>query len=144
MYLVGKAPDGRRKKKILARMLNLITKMCKGTNGGLYRCLVLVFQEYLVVMCPHSREQTYLNWAADIVLNVSGFWLNFLSLIGQEPSLKSMLCKIGNEMALLHDLLNKMEAEVQQQEKLNNLLKVMLFFFFFLFIKCWKIQRNCC
>ncbi|XP_065513080.1 spindle and kinetochore-associated protein 1 [Caloenas nicobarica] len=43
--------------------------------------------------------------------------------IGQEPSLKSMLCKIGNEMALLHDLLNKMEAEVQQQEKLNNLLK---------------------
>ncbi|NXW88523.1 SKA1 protein, partial [Alopecoenas beccarii] len=43
--------------------------------------------------------------------------------IGQESSLKSMLCKIGNEMALLHDLLNQMEAEVQQQEKLNNLLK---------------------
>ncbi|NXY74732.1 SKA1 protein, partial [Glareola pratincola] len=43
--------------------------------------------------------------------------------IGQEPSLKSMLCKIGQEMILLHDLLNKMEAEVQQQEKLKNLLK---------------------
>ncbi|NWX77798.1 SKA1 protein, partial [Alca torda] len=43
--------------------------------------------------------------------------------IGQEPSLKSMLCKIGQEMVLLHDLLNKMEAEVQQQEKLKNLLK---------------------
>ncbi|KGL92196.1 Spindle and kinetochore-associated protein 1, partial [Charadrius vociferus] len=43
--------------------------------------------------------------------------------IGQEPSLKSMLCKIGHEMVLLHDLLNKMEAEVQQQEKLKNLLK---------------------
>ncbi|NXW35948.1 SKA1 protein, partial [Phaetusa simplex] len=43
--------------------------------------------------------------------------------IGQEPSLKSMLCKIGQEMVLLHDLLNKMEAEVQQQEKLKNVLK---------------------
>ncbi|KAM6364085.1 SKA complex subunit 1 [Pluvialis apricaria] len=43
--------------------------------------------------------------------------------IGQEPSLKSMLCKIGHEIILLHDLLNKMEAEVQQQEKLKNLLK---------------------
>ncbi|KAF1442485.1 SKA1 protein, partial [Pygoscelis papua] len=43
--------------------------------------------------------------------------------IGQVPSLKSMLCKIGHEMVLLHDLLNKMETEVQQQEKLKNLLK---------------------
>ncbi|XP_068279836.1 spindle and kinetochore-associated protein 1 [Nyctibius grandis] len=43
--------------------------------------------------------------------------------IGQEPSLKSMLCKIGHEMVFLHDLLNKMEAEVQEQEKLKNLLK---------------------
>ncbi|NWW55253.1 SKA1 protein, partial [Pedionomus torquatus] len=43
--------------------------------------------------------------------------------IGQEPSLKSMISKIGQEMVLLHDLLNKMEAEVQQQEKLKNLLK---------------------
>ncbi|XP_009664405.2 spindle and kinetochore-associated protein 1 [Struthio camelus] len=43
--------------------------------------------------------------------------------IGQEPSLKSMLCKIGHEMVLLNELLNKMEMEVQQQEKLKNLLK---------------------
>ncbi|NXL09151.1 SKA1 protein, partial [Mesembrinibis cayennensis] len=46
-----------------------------------------------------------------------------LRSIGQEPSLKSMLCKTGDEMVLLHDLLNKMETEVQQQEKLINLLK---------------------
>lgn len=32
-------------------------------------------------------------------------------------------------MVLLHDLLNKMEMEVQQQEKLKNLLKVIFFFF---------------
>ncbi|NXL67357.1 SKA1 protein, partial [Chordeiles acutipennis] len=43
--------------------------------------------------------------------------------IGQEPSLKSMLGKIRHEMLLLHDLLNKMETEVQQQEKKKNLLK---------------------
>ncbi|XP_014816280.1 PREDICTED: spindle and kinetochore-associated protein 1 [Calidris pugnax] len=43
--------------------------------------------------------------------------------IGQEPSLSSMLSKIGQDVVLLHDLLNKMEAEVQQHEKLNNLLK---------------------
>ncbi|NWT41404.1 SKA1 protein, partial [Chroicocephalus maculipennis] len=35
--------------------------------------------------------------------------------IGQEPSLKSMLCKIGQEMVVLHDLLNKMEAEELQK-----------------------------
>lgn len=58
---------------------------------------------------------------------VLAFWLNVFSLTGQEPSLKSMLCKIGHEMVLLHDLLNKMEAEVQQQEKLKNLLKVIFF-----------------
>ncbi|XP_054664967.1 spindle and kinetochore-associated protein 1-like [Grus americana] len=43
--------------------------------------------------------------------------------IGQEPSLSSMLCKIGHEVVLLNDLLNKLESEVQQQEKLKNLLK---------------------
>lgn len=32
-------------------------------------------------------------------------------------------------MVLLHDLLNKMEMEVQQQEKLKNLLKVIVFLF---------------
>ncbi|XP_010139171.1 PREDICTED: spindle and kinetochore-associated protein 1-like, partial [Buceros rhinoceros silvestris] len=46
-----------------------------------------------------------------------------LRSIGQEPSLKSMLCKIGHEMVHLHDLLNQMESEVQQQEKLKNTLK---------------------
>ncbi|KFQ28522.1 Spindle and kinetochore-associated protein 1, partial [Merops nubicus] len=46
-----------------------------------------------------------------------------LRSIGQEPSLRSMLCKTGQEMALLHDLLNKTEAEVREQEKLKNLLK---------------------
>ena len=65
------------------------------------------------------------KWDFGFVLEV--FWLNVLSLTGQEPSLKSMLCKIGNEMVLLHDLLNKMETEVQQQEKLKNLLKVIFF-----------------
>ncbi|NXI35279.1 SKA1 protein, partial [Galbula dea] len=46
-----------------------------------------------------------------------------LRSIGQEPSLKSMLGKISQEMVLLHDLLNQMESEVQQQEKLKSLLK---------------------
>lgn len=59
---------------------------------------------------------------------VWAFWLTVLSLAGQEPSLKSMLCKVGHEMGLLHDLLNQMESEVQQQEKLKNALKVMFFF----------------
>ncbi|NXX80071.1 SKA1 protein, partial [Urocolius indicus] len=43
--------------------------------------------------------------------------------IGQQPSFKSMLYKIGQDVVLLHDLLSKMEAEVQQQEKLKNRLK---------------------
>uniref|UniRef100_A0A8C8SIL5 SKA complex subunit 1 n=1 Tax=Pelusios castaneus TaxID=367368 RepID=A0A8C8SIL5_9SAUR len=43
--------------------------------------------------------------------------------MGQEPSLKSVLHKIGHEMFLLNDLLNKMELEVQHQEKLKNSLK---------------------
>ncbi|KFQ12527.1 Spindle and kinetochore-associated protein 1, partial [Leptosomus discolor] len=42
---------------------------------------------------------------------------------GQEPSVKSVLPEIGQEMSILHDLMNKMEAEVQRQEQLNNLLK---------------------
>ncbi|KYO28899.1 spindle and kinetochore-associated protein 1 isoform B [Alligator mississippiensis] len=43
--------------------------------------------------------------------------------IDQEPSLKSVLCKIGHEMSLLNELLNRMEIEVQHQEKLKNTLK---------------------
>ncbi|KFP28832.1 Spindle and kinetochore-associated protein 1, partial [Colius striatus] len=46
-----------------------------------------------------------------------------LRSIGQEPSLKLVLYKIGQEVVLLHDLLNKMETEVQQQERLKNRLK---------------------
>ncbi|XP_005296934.2 spindle and kinetochore-associated protein 1 isoform X2 [Chrysemys picta bellii] len=45
--------------------------------------------------------------------------------MGQEPSLKSVLCKIGHEMFLLNGLLNKMEIEVEHQEKLKNSLKEM-------------------
>jgi len=57
------------------------------------------------------------------------FGLNVLSLTGQELSYNSMLCKIRYEIVLVHDLLNKMEAEIEQQEKLKNLLKVIFFFF---------------
>ncbi|NXN19290.1 SKA1 protein, partial [Indicator maculatus] len=46
-----------------------------------------------------------------------------LRRIGEEPSLKSMLCKIGKEIIVSHGLLNKMEMEVQQQEKLRDSLK---------------------
>ncbi|NXL84964.1 SKA1 protein, partial [Alectura lathami] len=46
-----------------------------------------------------------------------------LRSIGQEPCFQSMLGRIGCEMILLQDLLNKMEMQVQQQEKLNNSLK---------------------
>ncbi|XP_043402738.1 spindle and kinetochore-associated protein 1 isoform X2 [Chelonia mydas] len=45
--------------------------------------------------------------------------------MGQEPSLKSVLSKIGHEMFLLSGLLNKMEIEVEHQEKLKNSLKEM-------------------
>uniref|UniRef100_A0A8C4UKV4 Uncharacterized protein n=1 Tax=Falco tinnunculus TaxID=100819 RepID=A0A8C4UKV4_FALTI len=60
------------------------------------------------------------------------FWLNVLSLTGREPSLRYMFSKIGREIILLHGLLNKMETEVEEQEKLKNSLKVI---FFFLFVK---------
>ncbi|XP_005242961.1 spindle and kinetochore-associated protein 1 [Falco peregrinus] len=46
-----------------------------------------------------------------------------LRRIGREPSLRSMFSKIGCEIILLHGLLNKMETEVEEQEKLKNLLK---------------------
>ncbi|XP_075788789.1 SKA complex subunit 1 isoform X2 [Pelodiscus sinensis] len=45
--------------------------------------------------------------------------------MGQEPSLKSVLCKIGHEMFLANELLNKMEIEVEKQERLKNSLKEM-------------------
>ncbi|XP_010084315.1 PREDICTED: spindle and kinetochore-associated protein 1-like, partial [Pterocles gutturalis] len=46
--------------------------------------------------------------------------------IGREPSLRSMLYKIGHETVLLHELLNKMEAEVQDKKKQKDLLKELL------------------
>ncbi|XP_009863562.1 PREDICTED: spindle and kinetochore-associated protein 1-like, partial [Apaloderma vittatum] len=41
----------------------------------------------------------------------------------QEPSFRSVLSKIRHETILVHDLLDKLESEIQHQEKLNNLLK---------------------
>ncbi|NXI49988.1 SKA1 protein, partial [Chloroceryle aenea] len=43
--------------------------------------------------------------------------------IGQDPSLKDTLYKIRHEMVSLHDLLDKMESEVKEREKLKNSLK---------------------
>ncbi|NWV83769.1 SKA1 protein, partial [Dasyornis broadbenti] len=41
----------------------------------------------------------------------------------ENQSCKSVLNKIGNEVILVHDLLNQMETEIKQQEKLKDLLK---------------------
>ncbi|XP_064032704.1 spindle and kinetochore-associated protein 1 [Pogoniulus pusillus] len=41
----------------------------------------------------------------------------------EDPGLKTVLCKVGKEIGVLHSLLNQMEVEVQQQEKLRDLLK---------------------
>ncbi|NWU93513.1 SKA1 protein, partial [Upupa epops] len=46
-----------------------------------------------------------------------------LRSIGQEASLKSMLGKIGPEMGILHDLLSRLEREVEQQERLKSSLQ---------------------
>ncbi|NXI12496.1 SKA1 protein, partial [Irena cyanogastra] len=43
--------------------------------------------------------------------------------IGEDDSRKPVLHKIRNEVILVHDLLNKMESEVKQQEKLKDSLK---------------------
>nr|XP_033790422.1 spindle and kinetochore-associated protein 1 isoform X2 [Geotrypetes seraphini]XP_033790433.1 spindle and kinetochore-associated protein 1 isoform X2 [Geotrypetes seraphini] len=45
--------------------------------------------------------------------------------IGQNQSLASVLSKITHEMPVLHDLLDKMELEVQRQEKLTESLKAL-------------------
>ncbi|NXK41206.1 SKA1 protein, partial [Piprites chloris] len=42
---------------------------------------------------------------------------------GEEKCLKGILHKVGKDMILLNDLLDKMETEVNQQEKLKNLLQ---------------------
>ncbi|KAM4879309.1 SKA complex subunit 1 [Sylvia borin] len=43
--------------------------------------------------------------------------------IGQDEYRKSVVHKIQNKVIFVHDLLNKMETEVKQQEKLRDLLK---------------------
>ncbi|XP_017504116.1 SKA complex subunit 1 [Manis javanica] len=42
---------------------------------------------------------------------------------GQEPTLKTMLNKIGDEIIVVNDLLNKLELEIQYQEQTNSSLK---------------------
>ncbi|NWT06440.1 SKA1 protein, partial [Mionectes macconnelli] len=42
---------------------------------------------------------------------------------GEEKCLKALLHKIGKDMMLLNDVLDKMETEVNQQEKMKHLLK---------------------
>ncbi|NWW76597.1 SKA1 protein, partial [Climacteris rufus] len=42
---------------------------------------------------------------------------------GKDQYRKTVFQKIGMEVILTHELLNKMETEVKQQEKLKNLLK---------------------
>ncbi|NWT62652.1 SKA1 protein, partial [Erythrocercus mccallii] len=43
--------------------------------------------------------------------------------IGKDECFKPVLCKIQNEVILVHDLLNEMETEIKEQEKLKDLLK---------------------
>uniref|UniRef100_A0A2K5PDR6 SKA complex subunit 1 n=1 Tax=Cebus imitator TaxID=2715852 RepID=A0A2K5PDR6_CEBIM len=42
---------------------------------------------------------------------------------GQEPTLKTMLNKIGDEIIVVNELLNQLELEIQHQEQTNNSLK---------------------
>uniref|UniRef100_A0A2K5TPC8 SKA complex subunit 1 n=1 Tax=Macaca fascicularis TaxID=9541 RepID=A0A2K5TPC8_MACFA len=42
---------------------------------------------------------------------------------GQEPTLKAVLNKIGDEIIVVNELLNKLELEIQYQEQTNNSLK---------------------
>ncbi|PNJ43671.1 SKA1 isoform 2 [Pongo abelii] len=42
---------------------------------------------------------------------------------GQEPTLKTVLNKIGDEIIVINELLNKLELEIQYQEQTNNSLK---------------------
>ncbi|XP_049756868.1 spindle and kinetochore-associated protein 1 [Elephas maximus indicus] len=50
---------------------------------------------------------------------------NTLSLrsCGQEPALKTMLNKIGDEIIVVNELLNKLELEIEYQEQTSNSLK---------------------
>uniref|UniRef100_A0A8D2AZV9 Uncharacterized protein n=1 Tax=Sciurus vulgaris TaxID=55149 RepID=A0A8D2AZV9_SCIVU len=46
-----------------------------------------------------------------------------LRSLGQEPTLKSILNKIGDEIIVVNELLNKFELEIQYQEQINTSLK---------------------
>ncbi|XP_031221882.1 spindle and kinetochore-associated protein 1 [Mastomys coucha] len=43
--------------------------------------------------------------------------------LGQEPALKTTLSKIGDEIIIVNELLNKIELEIQYQEQTNSSLK---------------------
>lgn len=46
-----------------------------------------------------------------------------LRKLGQEPTLKTILNKIGDEIIIVNELLNKFELEIQYQEQTNSSLK---------------------
>ncbi|EHB13388.1 Spindle and kinetochore-associated protein 1 [Heterocephalus glaber] len=46
-----------------------------------------------------------------------------LRKLGQEPTLKTVLNKIGDEIIIVNELLNKLELEIQYQEQTNSSLK---------------------
>jgi len=48
-------------------------------------------------------------------------------IIRQEPTLKTILNKIGDEIIVVNELLNKLELEIEYQEQTNSSLQVMIF-----------------
>lgn len=54
------------------------------------------------------------------------FVIHFLLVIGQDPTLKTTLSKIGDEIITVNELLNQFELEIQYQEQTNGSLKVTL------------------
>ncbi|XP_037584158.1 spindle and kinetochore-associated protein 1-like [Cebus imitator] len=66
----------------------------------------------LELLCSHVNEKT-----GNIKKTLS------LRNCGQEPTLKTVLNKIGDEITVANELLNKLELEIQQQEQTNNSLK---------------------
>ncbi|NXV00045.1 SKA1 protein, partial [Cettia cetti] len=63
-------------------------------------------------LCFHINEK---------ISNIKKYIL--LRDIGEDECCKPVLHKVQNEVILVHDLLNKMETEIKQQEKLKDLLK---------------------
>lgn len=60
-----------------------------------------------------------------ILFCIFDFSLSLCLLIGQEPALRTKLDKIGDEIIVVNELLNKLELEIQYQEQTNHSLKVM-------------------